>query len=107
MNLLQNAQEAIDAREFLTDVNYVPGTIHIVVSANDANALLEIIDNGIGLPPDRRERLTEPYVTNRERGTGLGLAIVKKIVEEHGGRLGMEDAVGGGARIHLNFPLKE
>lgn len=107
MNLLQNAQEAIDAREFLTDVNFVPGAIHIVVSANDANALLEIIDNGIGLPPDGRERLTEPYVTNRERGTGLGLAIVKKIVEEHGGRLGMEDADGGGARIHLSFPLKE
>ena len=107
MNLLQNAQEAINARESSTDVNFVPGAIHIVVSANDANALLEIIDNGIGLPPDGRERLTEPYVTNRERGTGLGLAIVKKIVEEHGGRLGMEDADGGGARIHLSFPLKE
>ena len=107
MNLLQNAQEAIDAREFLTDVKFVPGAIHIVVSANDTNVLLEIIDNGIGLPPDGRERLTEPYVTNRERGTGLGLAIVKKIVEEHGGRLGMEDADGGGARIHLSFPLKE
>ncbi|MDP6873793.1 MAG: ATP-binding protein, partial [Alphaproteobacteria bacterium] len=51
-----------------------------------------------------RERLTEPYVTNRERGTGLGLAIVKKIMEEHGGRMRLDDAEGGGALIHLSFP---
>jgi len=47
----------------------------------------------------------EPYVTNREKGTGLGLAIVKKIMEEHGGRMLLEDGVGGGALIRLSFPL--
>ena len=44
-----------------------------------------MIDNGIGLPKENRNRLLEPYVTTREKGTGLGLAIVGRILEEHGG----------------------
>ena len=48
---------------------------------------LEISDNGVGLPEDARDRLTDPYVTTRDKGTGLGLAIVKKIVEQHGGEI--------------------
>lgn len=52
---------------------------------------ITVADNGIGLPEDRA-RLFEPYVTTREKGTGLGLPIVKKIIEEHGGRLTLEDA---------------
>jgi two-component system nitrogen regulation sensor histidine kinase NtrY len=51
-----------------------------------------VTDNGIGLPTESRERLTEPYVTTRARGTGLGLAIVKKIIEDHGGTLELGDA---------------
>ncbi len=63
-----------------------------------------VTDNGIGLPTENRHRLTEPYVTTREKGTGLGLAIVKRIMEEHGGRLVMQDAPEGtGARISLVF----
>jgi nitrogen fixation/metabolism regulation signal transduction histidine kinase len=54
-------------------------------------AVIRIMDNGIGLPPDRA-RLFEPYVTTREKGTGLGLPIVKKIIEEHGGTLALLDA---------------
>jgi two-component system nitrogen regulation sensor histidine kinase NtrY len=53
--------------------------------------VIEIADNGIGLPPDRA-KLFEPYVTTREKGTGLGLPIVKKIIEEHGGTLELVDA---------------
>ena len=65
-------------------------------------------DNGVGLPDRDRDRLTEPYVTTREKGTGLGLAIVKRIMEEHGGRLILEDAPPGeagiqGARVTLLF----
>lgn len=105
MNLLQNAQEAINAREIPTNRDLLPGAIRVILTTVDTNASLEIIDNGVGLPMEGRERLTEPYVTTRERGTGLGLAIVKKIVEEHGGRLRLENADKTGARIHLNFPL--
>jgi two-component system nitrogen regulation sensor histidine kinase NtrY len=65
----------------------------------------EIEDNGIGLPPKDRDRLTEPYVTTREKGTGLGLAIVKRVMEEHGGALLLQDAAAlPGARVILRFP---
>ena len=51
-----------------------------------------MIDNGIGLPKENRNRLLEPYVTTREKGTGLGLAIVGRILEEHGGGIELHDA---------------
>ena len=53
-----------------------------------------------------RDRLTEPYVTTREKGTGLGLAIVKRICEDHGGELKLSDADSlHVAKICLIFPL--
>jgi two-component system nitrogen regulation sensor histidine kinase NtrY len=55
---------------------------------------------GSGCPDKDRDRLTEPYVTTREKGTGLGLAIVKRILEDHGGELILTDATRGkGARV--------
>jgi two-component system nitrogen regulation sensor histidine kinase NtrY len=53
--------------------------------------VVEISDNGAGLPEDRA-RLLEPYVTNRLSGTGLGLSIVVKTIEEHGGTFALTDA---------------
>ena len=53
---------------------------------------------------EARDRLTEPYVTTRIKGTGLGLAIVKKIMEDHGGRLRLEDGPNGGACVILELP---
>ena len=54
--------------------------------------VIDVIDNGIGLPKENRNRLLEPYVTTREKGTGLGLAIVGRILEEHGGGIELRDA---------------
>ena len=51
-----------------------------------------IIDNGCGLPQQNRRRLTEPYMTTREKGTGIGLAVVQKVTEQHHGTLYLEDA---------------
>jgi two-component system, NtrC family, nitrogen regulation sensor histidine kinase NtrY len=88
-NIVKNATEAIAA---------VPpaelGRGRIVVSARrDGNdVVIDVIDNGIGLPKENRARLLEPYVTTREKGTGLGLAIVNRVLEEHGGRLELRDA---------------
>ena len=90
-NLIKNAGEAIETRmEKGIDVANKP-EIHIVMTKTDQDAIIEISDNGIGLPVDRA-RLFEPYVTTREKGTGLGLPIVKKIIEEHGGTLALVDA---------------
>jgi two-component system nitrogen regulation sensor histidine kinase NtrY len=59
----------------------------------------------VGLPAKDRDRLTEPYVTTREKGTGLGLAIVRRILEDHGGELELSDArQGPGALVTLRLP---
>jgi two-component system nitrogen regulation sensor histidine kinase NtrY len=67
-----------------------------------------VVDNGIGLPQENRNRLLEPYVTTREKGTGLGLAIVGRILEDHGGRIELHDAADKfpgerGAWVRLRF----
>ncbi len=90
-NLIKNAGEAIESRkEKGVPAGYVP-EIRVTMTADDAEAVIRIMDNGTGLPPDRA-RLFEPYVTTRDKGTGLGLPIVKKIIEEHGGTLALLDA---------------
>lgn len=99
-NLVKNSIEAIQAR----GEGAARGEIALsIADAGDA-IRIRICDNGVGLPPTLRERLTEPYVTTRARGTGLGLAIVKKIVEDHNGRLTLEDRAEGGACAVIEFP---
>jgi two-component system nitrogen regulation sensor histidine kinase NtrY len=91
INLMKNAGEAIEAyREKSAPPDFTP-EIRVTLDADDTEAVIRIMDNGTGLPPDRA-RLFEPYVTTRDKGTGLGLPIVKKIIEEHGGTLALLDA---------------
>jgi two-component system nitrogen regulation sensor histidine kinase NtrY len=105
-NLLQNAANAIDGR--VADGRDLPkGQVRMILDYTDGEAWITVEDNGKGLPVVDRDRLTEPYVTTRTKGTGLGLAIVKKIMEDHGGRLVLEDRPGGGARVSLAFPLEQ
>jgi two-component system nitrogen regulation sensor histidine kinase NtrY len=102
-NLVKNAREAIEARQ--KENADPPGRIAIKIEETPEEVAVVITDNGIGLPMENRHRLTEPYVTTREKGTGLGLAIVKRIMEEHSGRLVMQDASEGpGAKMKLVFP---
>ena len=115
MNLIKNASEAIDTYiEKFGNASYEP-EIFMTLNSQDNLAILQIMDNGIGLPPDRGH-LFEPYVTMREKGTGLGLSIVKKIIEEHGGTLNLQDApifastramgqIHFGAMVEIRLPL--
>jgi two-component system nitrogen regulation sensor histidine kinase NtrY len=104
-NVLKNAGEAVAAR--MAAEPELKGRLIARLVLDDAATTFEIEDNGVGLPSRDRERLTEPYVTTREKGTGLGLAIVKRILEEHGGDLMLTDArQPPGARAVLRFPLK-
>jgi two-component system nitrogen regulation sensor histidine kinase NtrY len=105
-NVLKNAGESIAARVAKGDDE--PGRISIALQPNGASFVYRVTDNGIGLPPEHRHRLTEPYVTTRAKGTGLGLAIVRKIMEDHGGEIILADAESGeGAEVTLNFPFAQ
>jgi two-component system nitrogen regulation sensor histidine kinase NtrY len=104
-NILKNAVEAIEAKTGGSREKD-SGQITVEVGASNNEAFVEVTDNGVGLPEDDvRQRLTEPYITTRSKGTGLGLAIVWKIIEDHRGRLIMEDAPGGGAKVLFRFPM--
>ena len=90
-NILKNAGESIETRMQDPSNSNHDGVIEVSLKNKSDSVVLNITDNGVGLPQDR-SRLFEPYVTTREKGTGLGLAIVKKIIEEHGGILKLEDS---------------
>ena len=100
-NVLKNAVEAIEARAGEAKGAYA-GEIAVTIADAREAIVITIEDNGIGLPADR-ERLTEPYVTTRDKGTGLGLAIVNKIVDEHGGDMSFSSTSSGGTRVTLRF----
>jgi two-component system nitrogen regulation sensor histidine kinase NtrY len=107
-NLLQNAADALAMRPEGSG----PGHIAVGVALHGDEVVIVVADDGIGLPGQDRDRLTEPYVTHKPKGTGLGLAIVKKILEDHGGRVTLDDRVpepdwpGTGAVACLFLPLR-
>ncbi len=101
-NLVKNAGEAIDSRQQVEGLE--KGRILVEAGQTSGIPFIRVTDNGVGLPKENRSRLAEPYMTTREKGTGLGLAIVKRVMEEHGGRLRLQDAPGGvGAQVTLEF----
>ncbi len=103
-NLLQNAADAVAMRP--RGPHEPAGRISVRVTSEDGQAVIRVQDDGVGLPEQDRTRLTEPYVTHKVKGTGLGLAIVKKIMEDHGGRLELDDVTDGpGAVATLALPL--
>jgi two-component system nitrogen regulation sensor histidine kinase NtrY len=88
-NLIKNASEAITA---VPPTELGKGSIRVFAGREGDDVVIDVVDNGIGLPKENRSRLLEPYVTTREKGTGLGLAIVGRIVEDHGGSIELRDA---------------
>ncbi|MBL8770213.1 MAG: PAS domain-containing sensor histidine kinase [Phenylobacterium sp.] len=102
-NVLKNAAEAVEGRR--AKEPKLKGRIVARLVSDEHGVAFEVEDNGVGLPAKDRDRLTEPYVTTREKGTGLGLAIVKRILEDHGGELELADArAGQGALAVLRLP---
>ena len=104
-NIIKNATEAIGS---VKPAEGHKGRISVLATRNGSDVIIDVIDNGIGLPKENRNRLLEPYVTTREKGTGLGLAIVGKILEDHGGVIELRDAADKfpgqqGAWVRLRF----
>jgi len=88
-NIIKNATEAI---EQVPPEELGKGRIDVIAAQEGDDIVIDVIDNGIGLPKVARQRLLEPYVTTRQKGTGLGLAIVGRVLEDHGGRIELKDA---------------
>ena len=88
-NIVKNAAEAI---EQVPPEELGKGRIDVIAARENDDIVIDVIDNGIGLPKVARARLLEPYVTTRAKGTGLGLAIVGRVLEDHGGRIELKDA---------------
>jgi two-component system sensor histidine kinase HydH len=91
VNLLENAVAAGP-----------PATLHL--SQQQRFLVIEVRDQGPGVPAADRERVFEPFFTNKTRGTGLGLAIARRVVELHGGTISVHDADGGGACFRIEIP---
>jgi two-component system nitrogen regulation sensor histidine kinase NtrY len=106
-NIIKNATEAIEA---VPPAEMGRGRIDVIAMRENDDIVIDVIDNGVGLPKVSRARLLEPYVTTREKGTGLGLAIVGRVLEDHGGRIELHDASemrpgARGAWMRLRFAI--
>jgi two-component system, NtrC family, nitrogen regulation sensor histidine kinase NtrY len=106
-NIIKNATEAIEA---VPAAELTKGRIDVIAARENDDIVIDVIDNGIGLPKVARARLLEPYVTTREKGTGLGLAIVGRVLEDHGGKIELNDAAdirpgARGAWMRLRFAV--
>ncbi len=102
LNLVENARDAIKGRS--------DGKITVSTRLGEAGdrVFLTIEDNGPGVPSEIKDKVFAPYFTTKHAkgGTGLGLAIVHRIVSDHGGRISIANAKGGGARFTIELPLR-
>jgi signal transduction histidine kinase len=104
----------------LNAIRFTPdgGAIHVSVTRGPARVVVAVADTGIGIAPEVRPRLCEPFVTGgavayhhsdpiafRSGGLGLGLAVARAIVADHGGALAFEDAPDGGTIVRLALPI--
>ncbi len=98
LNLVVNAGDAVPP---------VGGWVEVALGIDGGRAVLEVSDNGPGVPEEVRGRLFEPFFSSRRhgRGAGLGLAVVYAIVTEHGGEIELDPSAGRGARFVARLPL--
>ncbi len=82
------------------------GKITVIASQNDKRLVIQVTDNGMGIPADKQELIFQPYYqVNGGKGSGLGLAITKLLVELHGGKIWLESISGQGSRFFFSLPL--
>jgi two-component system, NtrC family, nitrogen regulation sensor histidine kinase NtrY len=100
LNLIQNAADA------LADAKTQAPKIRVSLKRDGDFFMIDVEDNGPGIPAEMRDVVFDPYVTTKHTGTGLGLAIVKKIAIEHGGMVTADAGSLGGARLRLTLPAR-
>ena len=95
LNIVVNATEAIPNGN---------GEVDIVLSEKPEHYIVEIADNGTGIPPEILAKLFEPYFTSKRNGMGLGLASTLNIVQAHGGTIDVESEVNNGSKFIVSVP---
>ena len=95
MNVVLNAMEAMPQG----------GVLKVSTIMDEDRVGIRVVDNGLGISAEDLAHLFEPFFTKKTRGTGLGLANVKRILEEHGGNVEIESALGEGTEVLLWLPL--
>jgi signal transduction histidine kinase len=100
LNLVQNALGA-------TEESGRTPQIRLAAGRQGTRVVLEVTDNGVGIPPDEQPRVFDAFYSTRRGGTGLGLAIVERIARAHGAELGLRSAPGEGTTITLSLPAVE
>ncbi|HEX2677399.1 MAG TPA: ATP-binding protein [Polyangiales bacterium] len=99
-NLIRNALQALPAKAGDT-----PSRVIVRTAREGRDAILEVQDNGAGVPERDRQRVFDPYFTTKSDGTGLGLPIVKKVVLEHHGEITCTETAPHGATFRVRLPL--
>jgi signal transduction histidine kinase len=84
----------------------VPARVGVAAERVGPHWRVEVTDNGLGIPPDRVDDVFEPFVRIDKTvpGTGIGLSTCRRIVEAHGGRIGVAEATGGGTTVWFLLP---
>ena len=102
-NLLINAYEAMDGHG---RISISAGSVQVDDGAHRREAVLvEVADEGPGMPPEVADRVFNPFFTTKSQGSGLGLAIVRKIVDAHDGTIDLQTAPGRGTTIRVTLPV--
>jgi two-component system sensor histidine kinase HydH len=83
------------------------GHVWLTARPDGRRCIIEVSDDGPGVPPAVRDRVFEPFFTTKHRGTGLGLPTAKRIVEAHGGEISLADRPGGGTTARVVLALQE
>jgi two-component system nitrogen regulation sensor histidine kinase NtrY len=98
-NLIENALRAVAAG----------GTVAVRLTRQEEEGelVLQVEDDGPGVPEGHLDRIFEPYFSTHDTGTGLGLPIARRVVEEHGGRITARNLSGGGLRVVVRLPAAE
>lgn len=102
LNLLMNALQAIEA------AGKPQGRIDVITRPAGDDVIVEIADDGCGIPAEKIPKIFDPFFTTRPlgRGTGLGLSLSHGIISDHGGRIEVDSTVGAGTRFRITLPLK-